>query len=132
MKSKFCTNIKDLEAYLCIFEEDMKNRETIETPFGLQNVSSGYQIKSINLLEGFAKIEVYMKDRKIKEKDEYLRGGDEAYFTIKNGKVYSYKEWEEYVDMIEKQYEQLDNDSANKEPIVENEKTLEDDDEFLM
>lgn len=132
MKSKFCTNIKDLEEYLCIFEEDMKKRKTIETPFGLQNVSSGYQIKSINLLEGFAKIEVYMKDRKIKEKDEYLRGGDEAYFTIKDGKVYSYQEWEDYVDMIEKQYEQLDNDSVKEEPIVENEKILEDDDEFLM
>lgn len=132
MKSKFCTNIKDLEEYLCIFEEDMKKRKTIETPFGLQNVNSGYQIKSINLLEGFAKIEVYMKDRKFKEKDEYLRGGDEAYFTIKDGKVYSYQEWEDYVDMIEKQYEQLDNDSVKEEPIVENEKILEDDDEFLM
>lgn len=99
---KYCTNINELQDYLHIFEEDMKNRKQVETSFGLQNVSSGYQIKSIHLLEGFAKIEVYMKDRKFKEKDEYLRGGDEAYFTIKDGKVYSYKEWEDHCEEQEK------------------------------
>lgn len=132
MRKSLCTNIEKVGEYLQIFQKDMEQRESIETPFGLQLVSSGYQIRSVNLQEGFAKIEVYMQDRKIREKDEHLRGGDEAYFTIKDGKVYSYKEWEDYADMIEKQWEQLDNNATNEETPVEREKILENDDEFLM
>lgn len=98
---EYCANINELQEYLHIFEEDMKNRKQVETSFGIQDIKSGYQIKSISLWEGFAKVEVYMKDRQIKENDEYLRGGDEAYFTIKDGKVYSYKEWEDHCEEIE-------------------------------
>jgi hypothetical protein len=42
-----------------------------------------------------------MLDRQAKENDNYSKGGDIAIFTIVEGKVYSEKEWEDYVNGLE-------------------------------
>lgn len=72
-------------------------QKEITTPFGMQDLSNGYQINKILYQNGRVCMDVYLLDRKIKEKDEYVRGGDECtfYYLSEEKILLSCEEYEE-------------------------------------
>ena len=99
----YCSNIDKIQESLVLFQKDMERREIVETSFGPQKVSCGYQIKEVSIYEGFVSITVYMEERKTKNNDIDFRGGDTAYFRVIEGKVYQEQEWLDYVETLDKE-----------------------------
>ncbi|EGC01618.1 hypothetical protein [Ruminococcus albus] len=75
------TNQNKITEMLESLDKEIIKRSFIETFFGKQDPSKGYQLRSITILEKGALAEVYIKDRS--ERDNYeLRGSDLVQFHI--------------------------------------------------
>lgn len=91
-------NISTIMAALQALDENLKQREKINTPFGKQSPAHGYEIKRIDFIrENHIRIDIVVNDRSIRERD-CIRGGDEASFRILKEGVLSD---EEYVKICE-------------------------------
>lgn len=81
------SNIQEIKGFIDVLDMDLNvSRKKVETPCGVQKTSAGYRIKSINLFENGANIEVYLCDRALKEKDE-VRGEDLVQFVVRYDKL---------------------------------------------
>ncbi|EGC03095.1 hypothetical protein [Ruminococcus albus] len=75
------TNQNKITEMLESLDKEIIKRSFIETFFGKQDPSKGYQLRSITILEKGALAEVYIKDRSKRDNDE-LRDGDLVQFHI--------------------------------------------------
>lgn len=83
-------NLQDVYSILKVLDMELSaSRKKVKTPNGQQNAKAGYRIKSVNLFEGGANIEVYLCDRALKEKDE-VRGGDLVQFIVRYNKAHDH------------------------------------------
>ncbi len=86
--------ISTIMAALQALDENLKQREKINTPFGKQSPAHGYEIKRIDFIrENCIRIDIVVNDRSIRERD-CIRGGDEASFYILKEGVLSDEEYE--------------------------------------
>jgi len=105
------SNIQEIKDFIDVLDMDLSvSRKKVETPCGEQKTSAGYRIKSINLFENGANIEVYLCDRALKEKDE-VRGEDLVQFVVRYDKLnrrYIVQTQEEYQKECEEKEKTLD------------------------
>ena len=104
-------NIQEMYSVLKVLDMDLSvSRKKVKTPCGEQKTSAGYRIKSINLFENGANIEVYLCDRALKEKDE-VRGKDLVQFIVRYDKAHDH-----YIVQTQEEYQK---ECAEKEKTLD-------------
>ena len=104
------TNQNKITEMLESLDKEIIKRSFIETFFGKQDPSKGYQLRSITILEKGALAEVYMKDRSERDNDE-LRGGDLVQFHIT-------EEDNCYAVRTDDEYEAIERERKDKMEII--------------
>jgi len=86
--NRLCTNIDNIIEALKLLETSMQERLAICIGDKAIDPAYGYVIRGIVACNGFVRIDAYMMERAIREKDE-PREKDKVIFIIENGKVYT-------------------------------------------
>lgn len=103
-------NISSIISALQALDDDLKWRDSVDTPFGKQSPVYGYTVDNIHQSERRTTVTIGMLDRMQHEADDCTRGGDGAIFRIEDGRVFSDEEWEQRCKMAEKVYKFTDAD----------------------
>lgn len=102
-------NISSIISALQSLDDDLKWRDSVDTPFGKQSPVYGYTVDDIHQTERRTTVTIGLQDRMQHEAD-CTRAGDSAIFRIEDGRVFSEEEWEQRCKMAEKVYEFTDTD----------------------
>lgn len=115
-ESNVFSNKTEITEMLEILDEEISKKTSVETYFGKQDPSNGYQLKSITCLENSALAEVFMKDRAIRVKDN-IKDGDLVVFHIT-------EENHRYVVRTDEEYQTMTRINEEKMDVILNNGTL--------
>lgn len=101
--NRLCTNIDNIIEALKLLETSMQERLAICIGDKAIDPAYGYVIRGIVACNGFVRIDAYMMERAIREKDE-PREKDKVIFIIENGKVYTSYEYEKHLLREQRNY----------------------------